>query len=73
MGGADTLVGVDALAAELAGPRPPRLLDVRWPVPWPAGHVTAGPGPADPAGYRQAHLPGAVFVDLDADLAGPAG
>ncbi|GAA0627115.1 sulfurtransferase [Sporichthya brevicatena] len=71
MGGANSLVGVDALAAELAGPRPPRLLDVRWPVPWPAGHVTAGPGPADPAAYRAGHLPGAVFVDLDADLAAP--
>lgn len=73
MGAANSLVGVDALAAELAGPRPPRVLDVRWPVPWPAGHVTAGPGPADPAAYRAAHLPGAVFVDLDADLAAPPG
>jgi thiosulfate/3-mercaptopyruvate sulfurtransferase len=73
VGGADSLVGVDALAADLAGPKPPRLLDVRWPVPWPAGHVIVGPGPADPDGYRAGHLPGAVFVDLDADLAGPPG
>jgi thiosulfate/3-mercaptopyruvate sulfurtransferase len=68
-----SLVGVDRLAAELAGPNPPRLLDVRWPVAWPAGNVTRGPGPADPHAYREAHLPGAVFVDLDADLAAPPG
>lgn len=73
MGATDSLVGADALAAELAGPLPPRLLDVRWPVPWPAGNVSAGPGPADPDGYRQGHLPGAVFVDLDVDLAAPSG
>ena len=28
--GADVLVDADALAAELAGPTPPVLLDVRW-------------------------------------------
>ncbi len=53
------------LAVELAGPRPPVLLDVRWSL--------AG---ADRDGYLAGHLPGAAFVDLDADLAaepGPAG
>lgn len=53
------------LAAELAGPRPPVLLDVRWSL--------AG---ADRDGYLAGHLPGAVFVDLDTELAaqpGPAG
>nr|MBA3744904.1 sulfurtransferase [Sporichthya sp.] len=39
MGAGDCLVGVEKLADELAGPRPPRVLDVRWPVPWRAGHV----------------------------------
>ncbi|MBD8060989.1 sulfurtransferase [Oceanitalea stevensii] len=38
------------------------LLDVRW--------TLAGP---DRAGYVAGHLPGAVFCDLDADLAGPPG
>ncbi|WP_413452886.1 sulfurtransferase [Georgenia phoenicis] len=38
------------------------LLDVRW--------TLAGP---DRAGYRAGHLPGAVFCDLDADLAAPPG
>ena len=36
------------------------LLDVRWRL--------AGPPGID--SYRQGHLPGAVFVDLDRDLAG---
>lgn len=47
-------------AAELAGRLSEvRLLDVRWTVMAPDGR---------PA-YLQGHLPGAVFVDLDADLA----
>lgn len=39
------------------------LLDVRWRL--------AGPPGID--AYRRGHLPGAVFVDLDSDLAGPPG
>jgi thiosulfate/3-mercaptopyruvate sulfurtransferase len=64
--GAGPLIGVASLAAELAGPaggEPPALLDVRWRL--------GGPPGID--GYRAGHLPGAVFVDLDADLAGPPG
>jgi thiosulfate/3-mercaptopyruvate sulfurtransferase len=45
-----------------AGPRPV-LLDVRWRLGGP-------PGRQD---YERGHLPGAVFLDLDADLAGPPG
>lgn len=66
------LVDVDTLAAELAGPTPPRLLDVRWPVPWP-GHPPRPLGPADHAAFLAGHLPGAQFVDLDADLAAAPG
>ncbi|MPQ98219.1 sulfurtransferase [Modestobacter sp. I12A-02628] len=54
------MVDASTLARELAGPRPPALLDVRWAL-------------GDPHGRRhheQAHLPGAVFVDLDTELAG---
>jgi thiosulfate/3-mercaptopyruvate sulfurtransferase len=51
------------LAALLAGPRPPALLDVRWRLGGPPGRQE----------YDAGHLPGAVFVDLDADLAGPPG
>lgn len=55
------LVGPEQLRTEIAA-APPLLLDVRW--------TLAGP---DLAGYRAGHLPGAVFCDLDAHLAGPPG
>jgi thiosulfate/3-mercaptopyruvate sulfurtransferase len=61
---ADPLIGVDDLAQIRAsdGDRVV-VLDVRWRL--------AGPSPAQL--YAGGHLPGAVAVDLDADLAGPAG
>jgi thiosulfate/3-mercaptopyruvate sulfurtransferase len=49
------------LAAVLAGPDRPVLLDVRWSLAEPDGR---------PA-YRERHLPGAVYVDLDHELAAP--
>jgi thiosulfate/3-mercaptopyruvate sulfurtransferase len=57
------LIDVGPLAAELAGDAPPVLLDVRWRLGGPPGIDS----------YRAGHLPGAVYVDLDADLAGPPG
>jgi thiosulfate/3-mercaptopyruvate sulfurtransferase len=51
------------LASESAGPRPPVLLDVRYEMGGPPGR---------PA-YEAGHLPGAVYVDLDAELAAPPG
>ena len=60
---AGALISVTRLAAELRGSRPPVLLDVRWRLGGP-------PGVGD---YRRGHLPGAHFVDLDADLSGPPG
>lgn len=50
----------------LRGQAPPVLLDVRWSLLGPPGREA----------YAEGHLPGAVFIDLDADLAaapGPAG
>ncbi|WP_119731335.1 sulfurtransferase [Thermomonospora amylolytica] len=58
-----TLIEVDELAALLETPEPPVLLDVRW-------RLAGPPGIED---YRKGHLPGAVFVDLDRDLAAPPG
>ncbi|MFC8594089.1 sulfurtransferase [Streptomyces atroolivaceus] len=49
--------------SESAGPRPPVLLDVRWQLGGPNGR----------ADYEAGHLPGAVFIDLDSELAAPAG
>jgi len=60
---AGPLVSAGQLAAELAGADAPTVLDCRWSLA----------GGADRAGYEQGHLPGAVFVDLDRDLAGPPG
>jgi len=60
------LTDVAAVAWALAGPVPPVLLDVRWRLGGPPGIES----------YRAGHLPGAVFADLDTDLAaepGPAG
>ncbi|MFD8973734.1 sulfurtransferase [Streptomyces sp. NPDC059593] len=57
------IISASELQSESAGARPPVLLDVRW--------TLAGP-PGRPV-YEAGHLPGAVYVDLDADLAGPAG
>ena len=60
------LTDVHALARALACPLPPSLLDVRWRLGGPPGLDA----------YRAGHLPGAIFVDLDTDLAaepGPAG
>ncbi|WP_225752819.1 sulfurtransferase [Actinotalea sp. Marseille-Q4924] len=60
------LIAPDALAALLADDDddapPPLLLDVRW--------TLAG---SDRAGYEAGHLPGAVFLDLDRELASPPG
>jgi thiosulfate/3-mercaptopyruvate sulfurtransferase len=59
----EPLIDAAALARALAGPRPPVLLDVRWALTGPPGIDS----------YRAGHLPGAQFVDLDRELAGPPG
>ncbi|MEU0279832.1 sulfurtransferase [Streptomyces sp. NPDC088551] len=51
------------LACESDGPRPPVLLDARWQLGGPPGR----------AQYEAGHLPGAVYIDLDQELAGPPG
>lgn len=57
------IVSAIDLASELAGTRPPVLLDIRWQLGAPHGRPD----------YEAGHIPGAVFVDLDAELAGPPG
>ncbi|MET8976469.1 sulfurtransferase [Streptomyces sp. NPDC004539] len=54
-------VSVEELAEQLASPRPPVVLDVRWSLGDPHGR----------AHYADAHIPGAVYVDLDTELAAP--
>jgi thiosulfate/3-mercaptopyruvate sulfurtransferase len=60
---ADPLISVSSLAAALAGEAPPVLLDVRWRLGGPPGIES----------YQAGHLPGAVYVDLDTQLASPPG
>jgi thiosulfate/3-mercaptopyruvate sulfurtransferase len=57
------LVSPAGLAGELTGQEAPSLLDVRWRLGGPPGIDR----------YREGHLPGAAFVDLDRDLAGRPG
>jgi thiosulfate/3-mercaptopyruvate sulfurtransferase len=59
----EVLIDTVGLAAALDGGDPPVLLDVRWALGEPDGrpHYLAG------------HIPGAVYVDLDRELAGPPG
>jgi len=59
---ADVLVTADDLATALAEDEPPVLLDVRWALGRTDGHER----------YLAGHLPGAVYVDLDTELAAPA-
>jgi thiosulfate/3-mercaptopyruvate sulfurtransferase len=56
-------VSVDALRAELAAGEPPVVLDIRWSLGGAPGNLEFAAG----------HVPGAVFVDLDSDLADPPG
>ncbi|MEU1038812.1 sulfurtransferase [Streptomyces sp. NPDC005551] len=59
----NAIISASELADALAGPNPPVLLDVRYQL----GSPNLRPE------YEKAHLPGAVFVDLDSELAGPPG
>lgn len=58
------LVSVDQLAAWLREPAPPVIVDLRW--------YLGRPGDGHRA-YLDGHLPGAIFLDLDDDLADLAG
>jgi thiosulfate/3-mercaptopyruvate sulfurtransferase len=67
----NAILSASDLASELTGPHPPVLLDVRW-------QLTAAKASGEPpydgrAAYEAGHLPGAVFVDLDRELASAPG
>ena len=55
-------IDVDDLATRMASSKPPVILDVRWKLGDDRGHDH----------HREGHIPGAVYVDLDTELAGPA-
>jgi thiosulfate/3-mercaptopyruvate sulfurtransferase len=56
------LITVAELADSLASDTPPVVLDVRWQLGRPDGRPS----------YLAGHIPGAVYVDLDRELSGPA-
>jgi thiosulfate/3-mercaptopyruvate sulfurtransferase len=67
----NAIVSASDLASGLTGPNPPVLLDVRW-------QLTAAKASGEPpfdgrAAYEAGHLPGAVYVDLDRELASAPG
>ncbi|MFE9249547.1 sulfurtransferase [Streptomyces sp. NPDC007088] len=57
------LISAPELAEALDAPEPPVLLDIRYQLGTPSKRPE----------YLEGHLPGAVFVDLDAELAAPPG
>jgi thiosulfate/3-mercaptopyruvate sulfurtransferase len=57
------LLSCAELAASSVGPNPPVVLDVRWRLGGPPGREE----------YDRGHLPNAVYLDLDTDLASPPG
>ncbi|MFF8314817.1 sulfurtransferase [Streptomyces lydicus] len=59
----NAIITATELASELAGGTPPVLLDVRYQLGGPPGRPV----------YEAGHLPGAVYVDLDSELAGAPG
>ena len=62
-GAGNPLISPAGLAEALAGGEPPVVIDVRWRLGGPPGVES----------YRAGHVPGAVYVDLDVQLAGPPG
>ena len=67
----NAIIDASELASALAGANPPVLLDVRWQL---SVARAAGEPPFDGrAAYLAGHLPGAVFVDLDEELASAPG
>ncbi|MEU6477777.1 sulfurtransferase [Streptomyces sp. NPDC047017] len=65
------IITAPELATALAGPRPPVLLDVRWQLS--TAKAAGAPSFDGRAAHAAGHIPGAVFVDLDRELAAPPG
>ncbi|WP_119295712.1 sulfurtransferase [Streptomyces sp. YIM 130001] len=67
----NAIISASELAVESAGPNPPLILDVRWQL---SVAKAAGESPFDGrAEYAAGHVPGAIFVDLETELAGEPG
>ncbi|AYN38997.1 sulfurtransferase [Streptomyces dangxiongensis] len=65
------IITATRLADELTGAHPPALLDVRWQPS--LAKAPGAPSFDGRAAYAARHIPGAVFVDLDRELAAAPG
>ncbi|BCM70012.1 MULTISPECIES: sulfurtransferase [Streptomyces] len=65
------IITASELAQQLAGGAPPVLLDVRWQLS--VAKAAGAPAFDGRAAYVAGHIPGAVFVDLDRELAAAPG
>ncbi|MEU8469305.1 sulfurtransferase [Streptomyces sp. NPDC029006] len=65
------IITATRLADELTGANPPVLLDVRWQLS--LAKAAGAPAFDGRAAYAAGHIPGAVFVDLDRELAAAPG
>ncbi|MFH9083663.1 sulfurtransferase [Streptomyces sp. NPDC017673] len=65
------IITASELAHELTGGNPPVLLDVRWQLS--TAKAAGAPAFDGRAEYTAGHIPGAVFVDLDRELAAAPG
>ncbi|MDC0772044.1 sulfurtransferase [Streptomyces sp. HD] len=67
----NAIISASELASALTGENPPVLLDVRWQLTL---AKTSGEPPFDGRkAYEAGHIPGAVYVDLDRELASTPG
>ncbi|KIE26655.1 3-mercaptopyruvate sulfurtransferase [Streptomyces sp. MUSC 125] len=66
-----TIITSAELGEALSGATPPVLLDVRWQLS--LAKATGAPAFDGRAAFAGGHIPGAVFVDLDGELAAPPG
>ncbi|MFI5800435.1 sulfurtransferase [Streptomyces sp. NPDC051677] len=67
----NAIITASELAGDLAGENPPVVLDVRWQLS--VAKAAGEPSFDGRAAYLSGHVPGAVYVDLDRELAGAPG
>lgn len=67
----NAIISASELVSDLAGDTPPVLLDVRWQLS--VAKAAGEPSFDGRAEYAAGHIPGAVFVDLDRELASAPG
>ncbi|MFF5497091.1 sulfurtransferase [Streptomyces aquilus] len=67
----NAIISASELASDLTGSNPPVVLDIRWQLSM--AKAAGEPAFDGRAAYAAGHIPGAVFVDLDRELAAAPG